>query len=183
MVKEKTLYVEGSLDAGNGDLRQGFSCLLEKKLKGKMPRIVMGGGKKNAIDKFINSNDVRTFFLLVDLDKVESFRKNDIDDYGLESKEEFVFFMIQEMEAWFLSQLDILDSFCKSKISTKIPEKDPREIEKSDEFLQNLTKSSKKRKYHKVKHGVELLKKLDPDILYEKFNAFKNMIDKLQMDC
>lgn len=46
------LIVEGTTDTSNGDLRKGFNKLLSKKLSGKMPRIVMGDGKTQAINKF-----------------------------------------------------------------------------------------------------------------------------------
>ena len=54
MVKGKVLIIEGATDTRNGILRQGFHKLLVQKLEGKMPRIIMGEGKKQSIDKFLN---------------------------------------------------------------------------------------------------------------------------------
>ena len=48
----KVIYIEGTQDLDNGDLRLAFAKLLEKELKGKMPRIVMGNGKGQTVDKF-----------------------------------------------------------------------------------------------------------------------------------
>ena len=48
----KTLYIEGSADTDNGNLRRAFAMLLEKELANKMPRIIMGDGKNQTIDKF-----------------------------------------------------------------------------------------------------------------------------------
>jgi hypothetical protein len=40
MVKRSYLFIEGTRDVSNGNLREGFSTLLENKLKGKMLLIV-----------------------------------------------------------------------------------------------------------------------------------------------
>ncbi len=112
----KTLYVEGSPDLENGDLRKAFSILLAKELEGIMPRIVMGKGKQQTVDKFLttpmSNNEVR--FLLVDSDK-EMPGKNDRQEYGefnaskpnhvMDSDSANTFFMIQEAETWILSHI------------------------------------------------------------------------------
>jgi hypothetical protein len=175
---ERMLFVEGTAGTDAGDLRQGFRCLLDQKIKGSMIRITMGNDKRATIDKFMNSR-AKTNFLLVDLDNEESYRSKDIKEYNLESKRNYAFYMIQEMEAWFLSQPVILDEFYGKGISKNIRVKDPKKIEKPDEVLQKLTESSRKGKYHKVKHGVELLKKLDADELCDKFDDFKRLIEEL----
>jgi len=114
------LFVEGTKDTSNGDLRKGFNKLLSKKLSGKMPRIVMGDGKKQAIDKFQNSNNS---LLLCDLDGPEEKRERDISEHSLYESQHRVYYMIQEMEAWFISQPDILDKFYSTDLTRKIPRK------------------------------------------------------------
>ncbi|GAB1443930.1 hypothetical protein MASR2M39_27750 [Ignavibacteriales bacterium] len=69
------LFVEGTKDTSNGDLRKGFNKLLSKNLSGKMPRIVMGDGKKQAIDNSKNSNNS---LLFCDLDGPEEKREKKI---------------------------------------------------------------------------------------------------------
>ena len=63
----KKLYIEGD---NNPDLRMAFSKLLEQELKNGMPKIVMGEGKSQTIQKFMTApkkeNEER--FLLVDSD-------------------------------------------------------------------------------------------------------------------
>ena len=49
----KRLYIEGSANTANGNLRIAFSKLLEKELKGNMPRIVMGDSKSHTIEKYL----------------------------------------------------------------------------------------------------------------------------------
>ena len=61
MATKKTkvrLFIEGSTDDTNGDLRQGFIGLLRNVpiLTGKMPSIVLGGGVRQTIDKFSNAS-------------------------------------------------------------------------------------------------------------------------------
>lgn len=50
--QRKILFIEGSADRSNGALSQGFHKLLKKKLAGNMPRIIMGNGKYQTINKF-----------------------------------------------------------------------------------------------------------------------------------
>ncbi len=94
------LFIEGTSDDSNGDLRQGFERLLKRDLAGKMPRIFFGNGQKQTIDEYKNT-DVKLGdhrFLLIDLDGED--RDNLLKINALSSG--FVFFMVQEMEAWFL---------------------------------------------------------------------------------
>jgi len=178
---ERILIVEGSSDDTNGDLRRGFSTLLRKKLAGRMPRIVMGEDKKSSVRKFSNlelgTNGLKTKSLLIDLDNPESERTNDLNEHNLTQQGKFVCFMIQEMEAWFLSQPKILDSHFGEFISRKIPKKHPKEQENPSDFLIEITRQSKKGPYHKVRDASDLLILLDPDDVSEKFDDFRNLIE------
>jgi len=176
----KRVIIEGTTDTTNGSLREGFSKLLRKKLDKRMPKITMGDGKSQSIDKFINCDDA---LLLCDLDGTENQREDDIKKQGLHIVRDKVYYMIQEMEAWFISQPDILDDFYGSKISSKIPKKHAKEFENPDEKLQDWTRDITKRgKYHKVRHGSELLQKLNADQLMKEFVDFKNLIEQLMED-
>jgi len=84
--------------------------------------------------------------------------------------------MIQETEAWFLSQPQLLDEFFGEAISTKIPDRDPQDISKPNKELQKWTRQSPKGKYHKVRHAVELLKKLDAEKLRNDFPDVNQLI-------
>ncbi len=186
MVK-KILFIEGTKDDTNGNLREGFHKLLEQKLKGNMPRIKMANSISEAKKTFINNSKLKRLsensLLLIDLDDYESNRQNKIEEYRLNNFSENVFFMIREMEGWFLSQPNILDDFYKDEISRKIPKKNYKEFENPAEYLQNLTRNNlNRKKYHKVKHGVELLKMLDAHKLEKSSNEFENLIIQLK-DC
>jgi Domain of unknown function (DUF4276) len=180
------LFVEGESNSPNGDLRQGLSKLLEQKLKGKMPKIILGDGKAQTVKQFkTNKLGATMSLLLVDLDGNESEKEQDLQDYELLDYVENVFYMIQEMESWFLSQPNILDGFYGKDdngklISEKIPNKNAMKISNPDEMLQQFTKNTKRGKYHKIRHSVELLKLLNASQLEDDFPDFKKLIEKLQ---
>ncbi len=113
---------------------------------------------------------------MIDLDNISDTRNERLKTYNLpESK---TFFMVQAMEAWFLSQPDILNSYYKTDL--KIPKKHASDISKPDVELKKMTKSSVKKEYHKVRHAVELLSKLDIQKLQNDFPDFKNLLDALK---
>ncbi len=168
------LFIEGTTDDTNGDLRQGFESLFKNELQGKMPSIKLGNGIHQTIDKFKNTEGVK--FLLIDLDGVDEIKQKRLNELRLTESE--TFFMVQAMEAWFLSQPDILKTYYKTDL--KIPKRHASEISKPDIELQKLTKDTSKKAYHKVRHAVELLSKLDIKQLQKDFPDVKNLIDALK---
>ena len=170
------MFIEGTSDIKNGNLREGFRKLLEQKVKGNMPRISMGEGKNQTIDKFLHTDHAK---LLCDLDNPPEHIEDDLQKYELLNSRNSVFYMIQEMEAWFLSQPDVLDKFYCEEVSRRIPKKQAEHIAEPDRELQNITQKSRKGKYHKVKHGAQLLQMLDAGRLYADFTDFKRLIDEL----
>jgi hypothetical protein len=175
---DKVLIIEGTTDTTNGDLRMAFARLLEQKLRGKMPRIIMGNGVKKTVDKFLNQPQTGQPFLLIDLDAETSQRDRVLQEYDLVDKAETVFFMIQEMEAWFLSQPNVLKEYYQEDFSKKF-NRPPQSIASPCEELQRITKQTKKGAYHKVKHGVALLPRLDLTALCSDFDDVKNLINQL----
>lgn len=174
------LYIEGTTNGTNSDLRKGFHRLLAQICKGNMPRIVMCDDKENAIDKFLYHRDKDSEgLLLIDsdaFDTSETFRKEQIAQFKLQGKA--VFFMIQEIEAWFLSQPKILDSHFKYQVSEKIPQKDIREVDNPSDKLSDCTRHASHR-YHKVRDGATLLEKLDMEELKDSFNDVENLVAAL----
>ncbi len=169
-----TLFVEGTSDDTNGDLRQGFENLLKKELAGKMPSIKLGDGIDQTVAKFLKAEGDK--FLLIDLDGASETKKERVK--ALKLPESQTFFMIQAMEAWFLSQPDMLNDFYNEDL--KVPKKRAEDIAKPDKELQRLTKNTRKKEYHKVRHAVELLGKLDIDKLQKDFADVKNLIEALK---
>jgi hypothetical protein len=138
-----------------------------------MPKIILGNGIMQTIDKFTHSKDKKS--LLIDLDGDVKTKSNRLKEFNL--SENNTFFMVQEMEAWFLSQPDILDDFYKSKL--RIPNKKACDIAEPANELMKITKNTVKKEYHKVRHAVELLGRLKTDKLKDDFPDFKNLIDFL----
>ena len=189
--KKIILFIEGEPNSPNGDLRAGFTKLLSQKLEGKLPKIIIGGGysqggKSQTIQKYkTNKLQCDLSLLLVDLDKPETEREKDLETEGLLHSQADVFYMIQEMESWFLSQPEILDAFygvdnLRKKVSEKLPKKKATEIEHPDEELKRITKSSKKGEYYKIKHGVELLKLIDANKVEIEFTDFKRLRSRMK---
>jgi len=173
------LIIEGGSDTRNGSLRRGFYELLSKEIEENLiPRIIMGDSKKESIRKFLTIRDSSS--LLIDLDKDKSFRDEDISYNNLQVYKDKVFYMIQEMEAWFLSQTDILASYYPDIDWDDIRKKEISEIPRPANVLGVLTQKSKSRKYHKIKHAVELLPQLDTKKLATDFSDFQRLLNVLK---
>lgn len=182
----KILFIEGTKDLDNGDLRKAFAKLLEKELKGNMPRIVMGNGKEQTVDKFQSTPlpDGETRYLLFDSDApVES--KDDTCQHYNEQNPNFkqpctrvnTYLMIQEAEAWILSQPDVLKRF---KINVnRIPKRNVMEIPDPSDLMATLYKDSGK-EYHKVRDFSRIFPELDTNALKEYFSEFKDLIKELR---
>jgi hypothetical protein len=170
-----TLFVEGTNDDTNGDLRQGFDDLLKKELLGKMPRIILCNGINQTIDKFLKADGVK--FILIDLDGTVDTKADRLKEFKLPESQ--TFFMVQAMEAWFLSQPDMLAVYYKKALD--IPKRPPQDIPQPDKVLRRLTATTKKGEYHKVSHAVELLGKLVMPKLKKDFPDVKQLIEVLKV--
>ena len=137
------------------------------------------------IDKFhstpLNHDEKR--FLLVDSDGPVTdknavctrFNENK-PNRKLDSLYNNTFLMIQEAEAWILSQPDILQNH---GISTrKLPQRNVMEIPKPSETLGILYKNSGK-EYHKVRDFSKLFPDLNTSRLKDYFDEFKTLIEEL----
>lgn len=75
--------------------------------------------------------------------------------------------MVQMMEAWFLADSEALGAYYGQRFGAKaLPGRENVEqIPKADveRFLKEATKKTQKGEYHKIRHGSELLARIDPD--------------------
>jgi Domain of unknown function (DUF4276) len=184
---ERVLFIEGTTDPTNGDLRVGFSNLLSQKLSGKMPRIVMGNGVSETMDKFKHAKLIPHKTAIIDLDGKGSSITLGQYDLAKSAKRKLhhvnssdaVYLMVQKMEAWFLSQPEILNEhFC---IKIKAPFDHPSKIENPDLELIRVTKQLKWKSYHKVRDGSRLLAKLDLPRLESVFEDVRDLIARFSL--
>lgn len=185
---KKVIYIEGTSETDNGSLRNAFSKLFEKELKGKMPQVIMGDGKEQTIDKFLTkpltANEHR--YLLVDSDQplvnnakqsiVSSIKDRDVNK-KIEATEDNVFFMVQEAEAWIMSQPNVLKSVGLK--TNSVPRCPAREINKPSNVLAEVYRKSGKQ-YHKVSGFVKIFTLLDTQQLKNDFEEFRLLMETLQ---
>ncbi len=207
-----TIYVEGgvlpndSLDVQTIDnsekLRESFHNLLSQIIDNKLFNLVIEMGAsytnaakffKAAIEKHSNQ------LLIIDLDAPKSQKVEKLKELDLQKYNEFVFFMVQEMEAWILSQPEIIDRYLSEKYhrercSEKLYEhnllinRHPEDINNPSDVLQIIMKryftvvkrgQKKKKGYGKLKDAPDLLKKLDGETLKQTFSDLSNLYNKL----
>lgn len=162
---ECILFVEGSSNIANGDLRGGFGRLLEQARPRPMPKIIMCNDTAGAIRLFRlevskPNSAFRRILLLVDLDGPDATRAAWLATNSLTPHEAQVFFMVQKMEAWFLAQPEMLLSFYKPKLAHTLPAALPAQVPHPDQALARCTKGTIKDTYHKTRHGARLLAEL-----------------------
>jgi Domain of unknown function (DUF4276) len=134
--------------------------------------------------------------LLMDLDGTKDEKIQRINDSKLTDIQDFVFFMVQMMEAWILSQPEVIEKtfsyYKKGELSVKnddkIFDKEIENITKPDEVLGIILQryfviekagKSKKLKYGKLKHAPDLIQNLDLQKLRGTFEDVEAMILKI----
>ncbi|MEA5401923.1 DUF4276 family protein [Arcicella sp. DC2W] len=145
-------------------------------------------------EKKVNTNTLA----LLDLDGEESQRDTRIKQYELEEYKESVFFMIQAMEGWILSQPEAIERtfqqyerIIESPMSefSLIQDIKPESIEKPDKVLNSLLqeffqyekgRKIKKVKYGKLKNSYLLIEQLDINELRRQFADVNNLLNKIK---
>jgi hypothetical protein len=146
-------------------------------------KLNLGGGNKNAVKMFLNDTSRKTI-LFVDSDHLDTNKwyNEDMKDFNIsDDKKEYIFFMIQEMEAWFLKQLNCLDIWAEKEGYNRKQEgdisqhsllknKNIEEIKKPSDKLATILKvyfekKGKSAKYGKLKTAPALLDALDTSSL------------------
>lgn len=192
------IYVEGGGDQRElkTKCRKAFSAFFDKRLAGRMPRVVASGSRQNAYDNFCaawtNAEHGDFIVLLVDseepvaetsgswrhLENRDKWRKPDgaTDDHA--------HMMVQCMEAWFLADKDCLVTFFGPGFNEKaLPSRfSIEEIPKKDieDGLKRATRHcDRKGAYHKGNHSFELLGALNPEKVFAASPQAKRLIDIL----
>lgn len=191
---EISLIVEGGDISNNTDaltanntesLRQALNKFFTRLLSRDdiSIKLNLGGGNKNAVKMFLNDTSHKTI-LFVDSDHLDTNKwyNEDMKDFNIsDDKKEYIFFMIQEMEAWFLKQLNCLDIWAEKEGYNRKQEgdisqhsllknKNIEEIKKPSDKLKTILKvyfekKGKPAKYGKLKTAPALLDALDTSSL------------------
>jgi Domain of unknown function (DUF4276) len=185
MVEGIRIYVEGDAKRkgkySQTSLRQGFHEFfkdLREQAKAKRVRfdIILGGNKSETFKDFqrgIKSHQGSFVSFLIDSDNeigenetAKSFLEKQNKSWSWKNvTEDQCHLMVQIMESWFVADVETLKSFYGNNFSANaIPKHDDLEkvakvdIEKS---LKKATEKTAKAEYNKIKHGAELLAKMD----------------------
>lgn len=191
---EISLIVEGGAISNNIDaltanntesLRQALNKFFTRLLSRDdiSIKLNLGGGNKNAVKMFLNDTSHKTI-LFVDSEHLDTNKwyNEDMKDFNIpEDKKEYIFFMIQEMEAWFLKQLNCLDKWAEKEGYNRKEEgnisqhsllknKNIEEIKKPSDKLKTILKvyfekKGKPAKYEKLKTAPALLDALETSSL------------------
>ncbi len=180
------LFVEGGGDHNDAlktECRRAFSALLEKAgLKGRMPRIVACGSRRNAFEQFCTAMEdgESLAFLLVDSEgpvsaespwKYVAGRPGDEWEQPADASDDQLHLMVQCMEAWFLADRKALVRFFGQGLTENaLPAltASHESISKTELFrkLDMATRSTKlKGTYGKGTHSFKLLARVDPDLI------------------
>lgn len=182
---KKVIYIEGTSETDNGSLRKAFSELLRKELAGDMPKIIMGDGKNQTIDKFHSTPTEKEEkrFLLFDSDEANPNKSSickTINDSKsnrkIDATLDNTFLMIQEVEAWILSQPEILSQ--RGLNVSKLNITDVETVSKPSEMLSDLYRKNQLA-YTKVREFVKVFPLLDTSKLKEDCPEFKALIEAL----
>jgi Domain of unknown function (DUF4276) len=183
---------------GSG-LRQGFSVLLRQKVSEDDfdLKISMQDSITKAVPNFKkNVGKIPNLLLLIDLDASESERTKRLKDNDLEDFSDRVFFMIQEMEAWFLSQPQAIEKAFLSNLKKPniaadsiLRKQHASAIKKPSDVLSTIFKrhfeitengKPKKRPYKKSSDAQRILQQLNLAQLSNDFGDVARLLEKIQ---
>lgn len=91
-----------------------------------------------------------------------------------------MFFAVHEVEAWILSQLDLLPFSASGSIAHRLAK--PEEVDFDEppaKLLKRLYLQEKKRKFKKTVDGEQLFSKLDPEVVLGKCPYFRAMLEEM----
>lgn len=202
------IFVEGGGDDKSGIIacQKGFSKFLEKAgLKGRMPRIVARGSRRNAYESFCTAiANGEEALLLIDSeapvhascqsgDNPEQWNPwrhlkecpGDKWEKPAGAKDTDCHMMVQMMESWLLADRETLQEFYGQGFHTNAlpPEASPVESlakERVYNALAKASKDSKKGEYSKGKHSFELLGCISPQQVMHASPWAKRFVDAVR---
>ena len=188
------IYMEGG---GKGKetkatLRQGMERFLQPlkdaaRNKVLKLRVVPCGPRSEAFKRFRNSDDAIKV-LLVDAEGPVSqsprlhLRNQDKWDLSF-APEETIHLMVQTMEAWIVADSEALKGYYGQDFkANKLPKAaDLETVPKSTikRSLDEATKDTQKRRYHKIRHASDLLKRIDAGRVRGRCSHCQRLFDEI----
>jgi Domain of unknown function (DUF4276) len=177
------VFIEGGGDgeALKTECRRAFSKLLEKAgFKGRLPRLVACGSRRNAFDQFCAELAHGQAILLVDAEGPVTQaspwthvaqREGDKWTKPNGATDAHLHLMVQCMEAWYLAdRVALLRFYGQGFNENALPAKTANleDVRKNDVYtsLERATQHTKtKGRYGKSEHSFKLLATLDPDLI------------------
>ncbi len=177
--REVRIFVEGGGDTGEGraKLRQGFSrffSALRQDIRSVSVNFVMCGAGSSTLSEFLAARSRYDFCaFLVDSEQVPAAAETPWQHlrrtYTKPCEEPELpqcHLMVVQMESWFLADPDALaDHYGKGFDRKRLPTPDKLEQltkEQVTRALNEATDGTKAGRYQKIRHGAELLTKIDP---------------------
>lgn len=159
------LFVEGA-----EAVRLGLGPLLAQQVGRGQVMVKAVGDIHRTIKRFLDELQQPQFpgstaLLLIDLDASERYCADVLAEKKLTAYTNQVFWMIQEMEAWFLAQPGVVDRYYRKSVSAHLPNTAPAAVSKPGQVLYDATKTARVEPYHKTSHSPSLLQRLSlPDL-------------------
>lgn len=192
------VYVEGggptAGSSGAAACRRAFSSFFQKILgDGPKPKIVACGSRDEAYNDFSRelTGDSEYFAVLL-VDSEDPVADGKSASEHLRGREKHwkpvadgqAHLMVQCMETWFLADKKALaDYYTKGFVQSALPRNLSIEsISKPDVMkgLEDASKPTKKGKYHKTRHGFEILERIDPEKVAKASPFAKDLIAVLR---
>lgn len=200
MVSSIRIYFEGGGDSRHGKnaIREGFHKFLESSINGARCKginfvLIACGSRNRAFNAFRTAiKDHSTAFNILLVDSEGPIEQMDIIRY-LSDRDSWTFpvdvdlsqvhLMVEVMESWFMADLDALSSYYGQGFSKRsMPRRyNVEEIPKAQIYdcLTRATRQTQKGNYLKLRHGAEILKRIDPAVVVQRSHHCQRLFDTL----
>ncbi|OQX00346.1 MAG: hypothetical protein BWK80_62060 [Desulfobacteraceae bacterium IS3] len=213
-----TIYIEGGAQSENPAVltvdnssvfRENFHKLFSQKLSSAEFNLrIKPFGPIQGTKKMLERIEIQRIngVVLIDLDAPKEERNNRLTWYNPSDRTK-IFFMIQEMEAWILSQTDKIEVFGRNEgltrkrtdedikthslLKDKHPEEIPKPVDvKLDTILKEYfdvvkikrgKRGNKAKRYSKAKDGPKLIGLLELQNLMQCFDEAKRLVDYINI--
>ena len=190
------IYVEGGGHQGSTktDCRQAFRLFLQKLVPQGSFRVVASGSRSEAFQDFCTALKVhRDDYVILLVDSEGSVmgapwqhlkaRVGDNWERPAGASDDQVHLMVESMENWLLADHPtIIAYYGQGFLAASLPARvDVEQIPKRDALvaLEHASKPTTKGKYHKTRHGFDLLQRIDPARVRAASNHARRFFDVL----